>query len=112
MRLNAGVLFAAAFADNDAMKTSLTTALALLSLAGMLTAAGAQTPPGYTSVPGYDRPAAHPVHQHVVYWNDSFDHYDMTMQTAADAYSVGDLREKRREKSEQYPHKTPKHKQP
>ena len=93
------------------MKTSLTTALALLSLAGTLAAAGAQTPLGYAPAPGYDRPASHPVHQHVVYWNDSFDHYDMTMQTAADAYSVGDLREKKHEKPEaQYPHKTLKHK--
>ena len=104
-----GVLFAPAFADNDAMKTPLTAALALLSFAGMLTAAGAQTPLGYTPTPGYDRPASNPAHQHVVYWNDSFDHYDMTMQTAADAYSVGDLKEKKRDKSEmQYPHKKSK----
>lgn len=91
-------------------KTPLTAALALLSLAGTIAAAGAQTPLGYTPAPGYDRPASHPAHQHVVYWNDSFDHYDMAMQTAADAYSVGDLREKKHEKPEQYPHKTPKHK--
>ncbi len=110
-----GLVFALAFADNDAMKTllvktSLTTALALIPLLGTLAAAGAQTPLGYTLAPGYDRPASYPAHQHVVYWNDSFDHYDMTMQTAADAYLVGDLREKKREKPEaQYPHKTPKH---
>lgn len=111
LSLRTGLVFAFGFADNDPMKTSLTTALALMPLLGVLAAAGAQTPLGYTPTPGYDRPASHPVHQHVVYWNDSFDHYDMTMQTAADAYSVGDLRGKKLGKSEmQYPHKTPKHK--
>ncbi len=93
------------------MKTSLTTALVLLSLLGTAAGAGAQTPLGYTPTPGYDRPLSDPAHQHVVYWNDSLDHYDMTMQTAADAYSVGELREKRRETPEmQYRHKKPKHK--
>lgn len=93
------------------MKTPLTAALALMPLLGTLAAAGAQAPLGYTPTPGYDRPASDPVHQHVVYWNDSFDHYDMTMQTAADAYCVGDLKEKKHGKSKtQYPHKTPKRK--
>lgn len=105
-----GLVFALGFADNDAMKTPLTTAFALMSLLGMLAAAGAQTPLGYTTTPGYDRPASDPVHQHVVYWNDSFDHYDMTMQTAADAYTIGDLKEKREKAEMQYPHKKPKHK--
>ena len=93
------------------MKTPLISALALLSLLGTVTAAGAQVPLGYTPTPGYDRPASDPVHQHVVYWNDSFDHYDLDMQTAADAYSDSDLQEKKHKKSEkQYDHKTPKHK--
>lgn len=93
------------------MKTPLISAFALLSLLGTVTAAGAQTPLGYTPTPGYDRPAPSRVHQHVVYWNDSFDHYDLDMQTAADAYSDSDLKEKKHKKSEmQYDHKTPKHK--
>ncbi len=93
------------------MKTPLISTFALLSLLGTVTTAGAQTPLGYTPIPGYDRPSIERVHQHVVYWNDSMDHYDLAMQTAADAYSDGDMKEKKHKKSEmQYDHKKPKHK--
>ena len=47
-----------------------------------------------TTTPGYDRPSTETAgrqHQHVVYWNDSLDHYEIAMQVAADAYSVYDL---------------------
>jgi len=93
------------------MKTPLILAVTLLALAGNIAAAGAQTALGYPTTPGYDRPAADPVHQHVVYWNDSLDHYEYSMQTAADAYSTGDLHAKRDDKPDkQYNHKKPKHK--
>ena len=60
--------------------------------AALLLAAGAAH--AQTTTPGYDRPSADTAnrpHQHVVYWNDSMDHYDIDMQVAADAYSVYDL---------------------
>lgn len=48
-----------------------------------------------TTTPGYDRPSTSREHQHVVYWNDSMDHYSMSMQTTADAYSTEDLHDKK-----------------
>jgi len=68
------------------------TAILAAALALAAAAAGAQT-----ITPGYDRPStdvAGRQHQHVVYWNDSMDHYDISLQVAADAYSTNDLYDK------------------
>jgi hypothetical protein len=87
------------------------TAILAAALALAAAAAGAQT-----TTPGYDRPgtdvAGRP-HQHVVYWNDSMDHYDTSLQVAADAYSVNDLYDKHdsRAKKPQHDHKTHKAKE-
>ena len=70
------------------------TAIIAASLALVAITANAQT-----KTPGYDRPSTEREHQHVVYWNDSMEHYDISMQTAADAYSTNDLNKKSSNKS-------------
>ncbi len=93
---------------NQPVKTAfLAAALTLAALA-----ANAQT------TPGYDRPSADVAgrqHQHVVYWNDSMDHYDIDLQVAADAYSSNDVYDKRdsraKKHGQQHDHKTHKAKE-
>ncbi|MGI4791016.1 MAG: hypothetical protein ACRYFS_19490 [Janthinobacterium lividum] len=64
-----------------------------------------------TTSPGYDRPAVSREHQHVVYWNDSFDAYDSDMQIAADATSADDLVKKGdRQENENYKKRHQSHK--
>ena len=70
------------------------TAIIAAALALVTSTADAQTSTATPTTPGYDRPSASREHQNVVYWNDSFEHYDYSMQLAADAYSVAELHEK------------------
>ena len=77
--------------------TTLKTALLAAALTLAAAAVHAQT------TLGYDRPSSTPQHQHVVYWNDSMNHYDMDVQVAADAYSSNDIYDKR-DSREKKPH--------
>ncbi len=85
------------------MKNALIAAGLLLS--ALSTAAIAQDAPQKTQAastaahtPGYDRPAPgnHEADgkQHVVYWSDFFDRFTFDVQTAADANSADDIKDK------------------
>ena len=73
--------------------------VAALLLAGLTAPAHAQgrtAPQTNGHVPGYDRPDPQTQrqpdgHQHVVYWLDTLDRYEFTVQSAADAAGVEDL---------------------
>ena len=69
-----------------------------LSAAAMLLLLVAGSAHAQTITPGYDRPAPNSTqsdgHQHVVYWSNYFDQFNVTPQIAADAYSVYDLPKK------------------
>ena len=50
-------------------------------------------PDASVTQPGYDRPdpSQETGHAHVIYWNNDFEQMDVTVESAADAYTVGEF---------------------